>query len=103
MPHVSDDLDLLRDLRADGKLIPFVRSGLSRPLGLPSWSELIDLVARELDYDPAVFKVNGNQLQLAEYYVAAKGSRGPLRRVMDRSFNPGDGERDRGWPSDRGR
>jgi hypothetical protein len=85
-----DDLDLLRDLRADGKLIPFVGSGLSRPLGLPAWSELIDLVAKELGYDPAVFKVNGNELQLAEYYVATTGSIGPLRSVMDKAFNPRD-------------
>jgi len=90
MSHSPDDLDLLRELRNDGKLIPFVGSGLSRPLGLPSWSELIDLVAEQLEYDPAVFKVNGNELQLAEYYVAAKGSIGPLRSVMDKAFNPRD-------------
>lgn len=90
MPQVPDDLDLLRELRHDGKLIPFVGSGLSRPLGLPTWSELIDLVAEQLGYDPEVFKVNGNELQLAEYYVAAKGSIGPLRSVMDKAFNPRD-------------
>jgi SIR2-like domain len=85
-----EELDLLRELRQDGRLIPFVGSGLSLPLGLPTWSRLMDLVARELDYDPAVFKVNGNEMQLAEYYVAAKGSIGPLRSVMDRAFNPRD-------------
>lgn len=90
MSHSPDDLDLLRELRNTGKLIPFVGSGLSRPLGLPTWSELIDLVAEQLGYDPEVFKVNGNELQLAEYYVAAKGSIGPLRSVMDKAFNPKD-------------
>jgi len=90
MPDASHDLELLRDLRAAGKLVPFIGSGLSRPLGLPSWSELIDIVAAELDYDPAVFKVNGTDLQLAEYFVAAKGSIGPLRSVMDKAFNPKD-------------
>jgi hypothetical protein len=86
----TDDLQPLRELRADGKLVPFVGAGLSRPLGLPSWSELIDLIAEQLGYDPEVFKCNGDELQLAEYYVATKGSIGPLRSVMDRAFNPLD-------------
>jgi hypothetical protein len=88
MLSYSDKLPTLRKLRNDGKLIPFVGAGLSTPLGLPTWSELIRLIAEELDYDPEVFKSNGNSLQLAEYYVATKGSIGPLRSVMDKAFNP---------------
>jgi hypothetical protein len=80
----------LRELREDGRLIPFVGAGLSIPLGLPSWSCLIDIIARQLGYDPEVFKLNGTNLQLAEYYVATKGSIGPLRSEMDRLFNPQD-------------
>lgn len=90
MIPVSDELQTLRDLRSAGKLVPFVGAGLSRPLGLPSWSDLIDLIAEQLGYDPSVFKCNGDELQLAEYYVATKGSIGPLRSVMDRAFNPLD-------------
>jgi hypothetical protein len=37
MISISDELQTLRDLRAEGKLVPFVGAGLSRPLGLPSW------------------------------------------------------------------
>ena len=92
MSPTVDELHTLRELRNDGKLIPFVGAGLSRPLGLPSWSELIDLIAVQLGYDPAVFKVNGSDLQLAEYYVASKGSIGPLRSVMDKAFNPVDAQ-----------
>ncbi|HEV2915282.1 MAG TPA: SIR2 family protein [Pyrinomonadaceae bacterium] len=80
----------LQSLRRDGKLIPFVGAGLSIPLGLPSWSKLLDIIADQLDYDPEVFKLSGNNLQLAEYYVATKGSIGPLRSEMDRLFNPTD-------------
>lgn len=83
-------LHVLRDLRKEGKLLPFVGAGLSMPLGLPSWSTLIDIIARQLGYDPEVFKISGNSLQLAEYYVAVKGSIGPLRSEMDRLFNPDD-------------
>ena len=86
----SDVSIILRDLRKSGKLIPFVGAGLSVPLGLPTWSKLIDNIARQLGYDPEVFKLNGNHLQLAEYYVAVKGSIGPLRSEMDRMFNPAD-------------
>jgi hypothetical protein len=80
----------LRDLRQEGRLIPFVGAGLSIPLGLPSWSTLIDNIAGQLGYDPEVYKLNGTKLQLAEYYVAVKGSIGPLRSEMDRLFNPTD-------------
>ncbi|MEP6601729.1 MAG: SIR2 family protein [Nitrospirota bacterium] len=90
MTSISDELQTLRHLRNDGKLIPFVGAGLSKPLGLPSWGDLINQIGEELGYDPEVFKCNGNELQLAEYYVETKGSIGPLRSVMDREFNPTD-------------
>jgi len=92
MSNVPTEQQVLRQLRNDGKLIPFVGAGLSQPLGLPSWSGLIDTIATELGFDPEVFKCNGSDLQLAEYYVATKGSIGPLRSVMDRAFNPTDEE-----------
>jgi hypothetical protein len=50
---------------------------------------LIDLIADELGWDAEVFKLSGNFLQLAEYYVAVKGI-GPLRSKMDKLFNPTD-------------
>jgi hypothetical protein len=86
MTSTSDELTALHDLRRDGKLIPFVGAGLSRPFGLPSWTELINEIAQLLGFDPEVFKCNGDDRQLAEYYVAIKGSIGPLRSVMDKRF-----------------
>jgi len=80
----------LRRLLEEGKLIPFIGAGLSMPLGLPSWSDLISIISNQLGYDPDVFKLNGTDLQLAEYYVAIKGGIGPLRSEMDRLFNPTD-------------
>jgi hypothetical protein len=80
----------LSNSRKDGKLIPFIGAGLSVPLGLPSWSKLVEIIAQQLGYDPEVFKLSGNNLQLAEYYVAVKRSIGPLRSEMDRLFNPTD-------------
>ena len=86
----SDPITILQALKRDGHLIPFVGSGMSIPLGLPSWSKLIEIIAAQLGYHPEVFKLSGNNLQLAEYYVAVKGSIGPLRSEMDKLFNPSD-------------
>ena len=87
---IEDDSLILRELRSEGRLIPFVGAGLSIPLGLPSWSDLLTIIADQLHYDPDVFKLSGDYRQLAEYYVAIKGSIGPLRSEMDRHFNPSD-------------
>jgi hypothetical protein len=86
----SGEFDAIKSLIKQKKLIPFVGAGLSMNLGLPSFSQLVDKIAEELGYDPDVFKLNGNNLQLAEYYVAVKGAIGPLRSIMDRSFDPTD-------------
>jgi SIR2-like domain len=87
---MSEHFDAIKLLIKQKKLIPFIGAGLSMNLGLPSFSQLIDKIAEELGYDPAVFKLNGNNLQLAEYYVAVKGAIGPLRSILDRSFDPTD-------------
>ena len=83
------ELEELRDLNRNRKLIPFVGAGLSARLGLPTWSSLIDTIAEDLQYDPEVFKLSGNELQLAEFYVVNRGI-GSLRSQMDRNFNPSD-------------
>lgn len=76
---LGDESETLRRLREERRLIPFIGAGLSMPLGLPSWSSLIGIIANQLGYDPEVFKLNGDERQLAEYYVAKKGGIGPLR------------------------
>ena len=86
----TTEFTTLQNLLKSGKLIPFVGAGLSIPLGLPSWSKLLDIIAAQLEYDPEVFRLSGNYLQLAEYYVATKGSIGRLRSEMDRLFDPTD-------------
>ncbi|WAR46118.1 SIR2 family protein [Methylomonas rapida] len=71
----------------DRNLILFIGAGLSNNLGLPTWSELIDHVARELGYDPEIYKTFGNSLALAEYYRVKKGNIGPLRSWMDTNWH----------------
>jgi len=68
------DINEIRKLVEEKKLIPFIGAGFSTPLGLPSWNELIRKLAVQLDWDPDVFMQSGNYnyLQLAEYYEIKK-------------------------------
>lgn len=69
------------------RLILFVGAGASMQLGLPSWRQLVDHIARELDFDPDIFRTFGTDLTLAEYYRITKGQIGPLRSWMDREWH----------------
>lgn len=79
--------DELLDAHRTGKLMLFVGAGVSANLGLPSWSELIARIAKELDYDPKIFATYGTPLALAEFYKKKKGGLGPLRSWMDREWH----------------
>jgi hypothetical protein len=69
------------------RLILFVGSGVSRSLGLPSWSELIAEMGRQLGFEPDVFLQYAGFLELAEYYQSKAGSLGKLRSWMDREWH----------------
>ncbi len=81
---------LARDIR-DDKVILFAGSGLSQPLGLPSWQQLIEHMASELGFDPDVLVgPAADYLQIAEFYKIQKGSIGNLRSWMDRHWSVSD-------------
>lgn len=69
--------------------ILFVGSGVSKNLGLPDYSELIDQMAGNLGYDASAFHKWGDNdfLILAEYYLLKKGTLGALRSWMDRAWH----------------
>lgn len=78
---------LAREIR-DRRVILFAGAGLSRPLGLPSWEELIRHMAEELGFDHDVLVGPGaDYMQIAEFYKLRKGSVGELRSWMDRHWN----------------
>ena len=71
----------------DKSIILFVGAGVSKNLGLPTWSELIEHIAQELGYDPEIYKSFGNDLALAEYFRVKTGNIGPLRSWMDTNWH----------------
>ena len=83
MPEIND---LVRAAR-NRNLLLFVGAGVSMNLGLPSWTQLMVQVAKELGYDPDIFKGFGDNLVLAEYYKATVGSLKPLIEKMDREWH----------------
>lgn len=78
--------DLVSSYRKKNVIL-FVGAGVSKNLGLPTWSELIDHIAVELGYDAEIYKSFGNDLALAEYYRVKTGSIGPLRSWMDTNWH----------------
>lgn len=79
--------DQLAEAYRSRRLILFVGAGVSMGLGLPSWRQLIDHMARELGFDPDIYRTFGTDLTLAEYYRITKGKIGPLRSWMDREWH----------------
>ncbi|MGC4377654.1 SIR2 family protein [Fictibacillus sp. Mic-4] len=73
-------------------VILFVGAGVPRNIGLPSHSELIDKMVKDLGYEPTEFNQlgNGNYLELAEYYYLEKGSLRSLRSWMDQLWDTKD-------------
>ena len=78
--------DLIESYRVKNVIL-FVGAGVSKNLGLPTWSELISHIADELGYDPEIYKTFGDSLALAEYYRVKTGSIGPLRSWMDTNWH----------------
>jgi hypothetical protein len=80
-------MDQLIQAYRNKRLILFVGAGASMGLGLPSWRQLVDHMAKELGYDPDIYRTFGSDLTLAEFYRITKGQIGPLRSWMDREWH----------------
>lgn len=69
------------------QVILFIGAGVSKNLGLPDWTQLIQEMATHLKYDPDVFMQHGSALELAEYYQIKQSTLGHLRSWMDRTWH----------------
>jgi hypothetical protein len=78
--------ELINEIR-DKDVILFVGAGLTMNLGLPSWTKLIEVMAKDLGIDFNQFKNSGDFYELAEYYKLKKGSIGSIRSWMDINFH----------------
>ena len=67
------------------RCILFAGAGVSMSVGLPSWSELIRHMRKELGLDAA--STHAGYQALAEYYRLSQGSIGALRSWMDRTWS----------------
>jgi hypothetical protein len=81
--------DLVEAIRRRGAIL-FVGAGVSKNVGVPSTAEIVNEIARQLDYDPQVFRSLADYRTLAEFYQLNKGNLGSLRSWMDVSWHPHD-------------
>jgi hypothetical protein len=81
--------DLVEAIRRRGAIL-FVGAGVSKNVGVPTTAEIVSEIARQLEYDPAVFASLADYRTLAEYYQLNKGTLGPLRSWMDVTWHRPD-------------
>ena len=48
-------IEKLKESIKNGEVILFVGAGVSKTINLPTWSELIDYIATQLDYNDSIF------------------------------------------------
>ncbi|MGZ3458889.1 MAG: SIR2 family protein [Archangium sp.] len=72
---LSQAAPLLKAEYQDGRLIPFLGAGFSKPLNLPDGSQLIATLAKALGFEPELFDLHGRFEQLAEYFALSAPNR----------------------------
>lgn len=89
----SQAVPLLKKEFQDGRLIPFLGAGFSKPLKLPDGSQLIASLAKTLGFEPELFDMHGRFEQLAEFFARSAPNR--FQRLvydMTRNFDSVDAE-----------
>lgn len=67
--------------------ILFVGAGVSATLGLFTFHSLLDEVAKQLGYEPDIFREYAEPRTLAEFYLIKKGTLGELRSYLDKKWH----------------
>ena len=82
-----DKVEEVRQGIAGQKLVLFAGAGVSMNLDLPSWSGLVDKMARDIGFDPALFRTMGDFDALAEFYEIVKGDRRDIVEWMKEEWH----------------
>ena len=89
----SQAAPLLKKEFQEGRLIPFLGAGFSKPLKLPDGSQLIASLAKTLGFEPELFDMHGRFEQLAEFFALSGPTRlKELVYKMTRSFDSAEAE-----------
>lgn len=78
----KENLEELAELIANKKVMLFVGAGISASIDFPSWEGLIDELAKQLEYEPVLFKSYGDYMMLAEY-AKLKMGKGLYQQLND--------------------
>lgn len=70
----------LIDAARSRRLLPIIGAGFNKNINrdIPDWGQVIDIAARDLNYDPEIMRLHGDYLQIAEYYDRCKHGIGEL-------------------------
>ncbi|MBN1267902.1 MAG: SIR2 family protein [Anaerolineales bacterium] len=81
--------DIIRKLKGK-KLIPFVGAGMSKPLGLPDWDDLVEEVAVRTNQDPKAIREIRDLLVAIEYLFIKGAARAEdiLAKIVDKDPVP---------------
>jgi hypothetical protein len=83
--------NILKRLKDEEKIIPFIGAGLSSHLKLPTSKDLIKILANEMtDYDPEIFEIYGEFSQLVEYCAEGTVKIGHVGNLLSNKFNVDD-------------
>ena len=90
---LSEAAPLLKKEFREGRLIPFLGAGFSKPLKLPDGSQLIASLAKTLGFEPELFDMHGRFEQLAEFFALSGPTRfKELVYTMTRGFDSTEAE-----------
>ncbi len=67
MNNIDTLITEIKNAHLEKRLVPFIGSGFSKPLGLPDWGQLVSDVAAKIGFDPELFFIHGSYPQLLEY------------------------------------
>jgi hypothetical protein len=67
MINIENLISEVQTVHREGRLIPFIGSGFSKPLGLPDWRGMVAEIGLRVGFEEELFFLHGSYPQLLEY------------------------------------